>query len=94
MCGYPRNFELVPRNVRDAYDQIAKGILPPLGDYLGRVAKASLEEGIRVKKPKEPAVIDFTDDARRLGREDPRIPKMDQKYWGIHREWLVRKRDE
>jgi len=95
MCGYPRSFEIVGRNVRDSYDQIAKGILPPLATYLGKVARSSLEEGIRIKKPKEPVIVDWSSDARALARKvDPPIPRLPQKLFGIHKDWLVQKRDE
>lgn len=95
MCGYPSSFRLYPRNVRDAYDQIAKGILPPLATYLGKIADASLTAGVKIRKPKEPEIVDWSYDARAVAMQvDPRIPKMDPKYWGIHPEWLVQKRDE
>jgi site-specific DNA-cytosine methylase len=94
MCGYPKRFELVARNTRDAYDQIAKGILPPLARYLGSIAKESLEQGIKIRKPHEPEIVDWTHEARSMDRLNPRIPKMPERLWGIHKEWLVRKRDE
>lgn len=95
MCGYPKSFDIVGRNVRDSYDQIAKGILPPLAEYLGKVARLSLEENVRIRKPKEPRVVDWSGDARALARQvDPPIPKMHMKYWGVYNNWLVRKRDE
>ena len=95
MCAYPRDFHFVAKNVRDAYDQLAKGIMPPLGDYLGKVARASLDEGIRIRKPKAPEVVDWSHAARSATRgSDKPIPKMPPKLFGIKSKWLVRKRDE
>lgn len=50
LCGYPRNFEFVGGTSKQ-YAQVAQAVMPPVGEYLARMVRGSLESGRRIKKP-------------------------------------------
>jgi site-specific DNA-cytosine methylase len=56
LCGYPPDYEFVGA---DAYAQISKAVLPPVGAWLGRCLAAGVKQDIRITDPGAPRLIDF-----------------------------------
>lgn len=84
VCGfneYPE-FEFVGKNPLDEFKQIAKGVLPPLGDYLGDLAARSLRNPVYLDEPVE-EVIDFRMQAKAILRPIPRMGPFPAEHFGI-----------
>lgn len=63
LCGFPKSWKWLG-NLVDQYKQVAKGVTPVIGDYLGEVFKRGIEQGQGIEQPGF-EVIDYS----KIGRE-------------------------
>jgi len=74
-------FELVGRTEEEKCRQIPKGVLPPLGEYLGDLAVRSLSSGRRIKKPSV-SVVDYRPQADMIMRRIPKPQRFNSEHFG------------
>lgn len=78
--GYPE-FEFVGDTTEDKFKQIAKGVLPTLGDYLGAMAVQSFRNNVPIQEP-HVETVDFRPFAQRIMRRIPKRKPFDPKLFG------------
>jgi len=84
VCGfndYP-GFEFVGATEEEKFGQIAKGVLPAVGNYLARMAILSIQEGEQLDEP-HTEVVDFRPYAQAIMRRIPRRPRFPSSTHGI-----------
>lgn len=71
LCGYPANW-WSPDSLSQSYAQLGKGVLPPVGKYLGALAKKSIARG-RKTKGNRTRIVDFRPEVHAIMSTFPRI---------------------
>lgn len=85
VCGfndYP-GYEFVGDTEEEKFSQIAKGVLPAVGNYLARLAQQSILEGEKLDEV-HVETVDFRPYAQRIMRRIPRRPLHDRKTHGMY----------
>lgn len=54
VCGFPLSYRLVGRSANDKQPQIARGVLPPVGNWLAKVVR----DGLSASKPVSPGLVE------------------------------------
>lgn len=91
ICGFPHDFRLVG-SAKEQYALVGRCIMPPVAEYLGKMARLSLEQGKRLRGPRT-YVVDHSPLAYTERRKNELIAKMPQKLWDTKPEWRVEKND-
>lgn len=60
LCGYPRGFRFLG-SVGKQYQQVAQAVMPPVGEYIARMARAGIDARKKVRETKFERVEIFTD---------------------------------
>ena len=71
LCGYPADW-WSPDSLSKSYAYLGKGVLPPVGKYLGRLAAKSIGKGIPVKGGRD-HLVDYRPQVNAIMRTFPRI---------------------
>lgn len=96
LAGYPPDFKLVGSTEEKKYNQLGKGVLPPMGWYLAQIFRVSLDTPKNFKIGDVPAseVIDWRDEAHQLLRQKPKPYPFPKEKFGSMRELRSWRRPE
>ncbi len=85
VCGFPKGFEL-PVSVSKGYAHLGKGLVPPVAQWLAKMAAQSIERGKPAKNKEYPAV-DFRPQINAVMNSFPRIHPVPDELWNKFPEW-------
>lgn len=85
VCGFNDfpGFDFVGETETEKFSQIAKGVLPAVGNYLARMAIESIAAGEPLDEP-HVEVVDFRPHANAIMRRIPRRPRFDPATHGMY----------
>lgn len=85
VCGFPRWFKL-PVSISKGYAHLGKGLVPPVAQYLAKLAAKSIEQEDEVE-PVEQDPIDFRPDVNAVMNSFPKIHGIRKGLWNKFPEW-------